>query len=77
MLTIETRGDGGQYGVCFFEDNQQCEAWALLCGNCPVGGLNVTSYATDAGHGEWGEIQEPGGSTEITRRYTACQEDIQ
>jgi len=47
-LTIETRGDGGQYGVCYFEDNQQCEEWALLRGDCPVGGLKVTGYITSA-----------------------------
>ena len=47
-LTIETRGDGGQYGVCTFEDNRQCEEWALFRGQCPVGGVKVTGYATDA-----------------------------
>jgi putative hemolysin len=47
-LTIETRGDGGQYGVCYFEDNQQCEEWALLRGECPVGGVKVTGYVTPA-----------------------------
>jgi putative hemolysin len=47
-LTIEERGDGGQYGVCFFEDNRQCEEWALYNGDCPVGGLKVTGYITPA-----------------------------
>ena len=47
-LTILERGDGGQYGVCFFEDNRQCEEWALMRGDCPVGGLKVTGYITDA-----------------------------
>jgi Tol biopolymer transport system component/putative hemolysin len=47
-LTIEVRGDSGQYGVCTFEDNRQCEEWALLRGECPVGGLKVTGYATNA-----------------------------
>ncbi len=48
MLTIEERGDGGQFGVCYFEDNRQCEEWALLRGDCPVGGLKVTGYVTPA-----------------------------
>lgn len=48
-LAIETRGDGGQMGVCYFEDNRQCEEWALMRGNCPVGGLKVTGYITQAG----------------------------
>jgi hypothetical protein len=47
-LTIETNPTGGQYGVCTFEENRQCEEWALLRGECPVGGLKVTGYATDA-----------------------------
>ena len=47
-LIIMERGDGGQYGVCLFEDNRQCEEWALMNGDCPVGGLKVTGYITDA-----------------------------
>lgn len=47
-IDIRERGDGGQYGVCFFEDNLQCEEWAMLRGDCPVGGLHITGYATDA-----------------------------
>ncbi|MDI9640472.1 DUF333 domain-containing protein [Geitlerinema splendidum] len=45
-LQILKRGDGGEYGVCFFEDNRQCEEWALFKGNCPVGGIKVTGYNT-------------------------------
>ena len=48
-LQIETRGDGGQIGVCYFEDNRQCEEWALLRGECPVGGRKITGYITPAG----------------------------
>jgi dipeptidase D len=47
-LSIETREDGGQYGICLFEDNMQCEEWALLRGDCPVGGVKVTGYTTPA-----------------------------
>ncbi|MCB9151968.1 MAG: DUF333 domain-containing protein [Caldilineaceae bacterium] len=47
-LTLETDGSGAQYGVCVFEDNRQCEEWALLRGDCPVGGLRVTGYNTPA-----------------------------
>jgi putative hemolysin len=38
----------GQYGVCLFEDNRQCEEWALMRGQCPVGGLKITGYDNDA-----------------------------
>lgn len=48
FLRIEKRGDGGEFGVCYFEDNRQCEEWALFRGDCPVGGLKVTGYITEA-----------------------------
>lgn len=48
-LEIEKRPDGGQYGVCTFVDNYQCEEWALFRGECPKGGLRVTGYVTSAG----------------------------
>ena len=47
-LSIVTRGDGGQYGICTFADNRQCEEWALLRGDCPAGGVKVTGYVTPA-----------------------------
>lgn len=47
-LNIEQRGDLGSIGVCYFEDNRQCEEWALFNGACPVGGLKVTGYTTEA-----------------------------
>ncbi len=47
-LKIEERPDGGQYGVCMFADNMQCEEWALMRGECPAGGVKVTGYTTPA-----------------------------
>lgn len=38
----------GQYGVCVFDDNRQCEEWALFRGECPVGGRKITGYETEA-----------------------------
>lgn len=38
----------GEYGVCLFDDNRQCEEWALLRGNCPVGGSKITGYENEA-----------------------------
>jgi hypothetical protein len=38
----------GEYGICYFEDNRQCEEWALFRGQCPVGGLKITGYENDA-----------------------------
>lgn len=45
-LTIKTRGDGGEYGLCQFEGNQACEEWALFRGECPVGGVKTTGFDT-------------------------------
>jgi len=47
-LSIEERGELGQVGICYFEDNLQCEEWALLRGDCPAGGVKVTGYGTPA-----------------------------
>ena len=47
-LSIQKRGDGGEYGICIFEDNRQCEEWALFRGECPVGGRKITGYVTPA-----------------------------
>ena len=48
MLRIESRPYGGQYGVCIFDDNRQCEEWAMFRGECPIGGLRVAGYITAA-----------------------------
>jgi ABC-type amino acid transport substrate-binding protein len=42
------RGDGNEYTVCYFEENWQCEACAMLSGACPTGGIKVTGYPSDA-----------------------------
>lgn len=47
-LKIELSPGGGQYGVCVFPDNRQCEEWALFRGECPAGGIRVAGYATPA-----------------------------
>lgn len=47
-LAFEKDGSGGRFGVCRFEDNRQCEEWALLRGDCPAGGLRITGYVTPA-----------------------------
>lgn len=45
-LSILKRGDGGEYGLCNFEDNMSCEEWALYRNECPVGGVKTTGYDT-------------------------------
>ena len=48
-LGLESRPDGAQFGVCYFMDNRQCEEWALLRGDCPIGGRKITGYITEGG----------------------------
>jgi putative hemolysin len=45
---IMKTGAGGEYGVCRFADNRQCEEWAMLRGDCPQGGIRVAGQATPA-----------------------------
>ena len=47
-LKIVKRGDGGEFGLCYFEDNRACEEWALMRGDCPIGGRRTTGYDTEA-----------------------------
>jgi putative hemolysin len=48
QLKLATKPDSSQYGVCYFLDNRQCEEWALLRGDCPVGGVKVTGYMNES-----------------------------
>lgn len=43
-LIIKKNGSGGEYGLCDFGDNMQCEEWALYRGDCPVGGRKTTGF---------------------------------
>ena len=36
-LEMRTDADGGQYGVCVFEDGSECEEWAFYRGECEAG----------------------------------------
>jgi len=47
-LTLEKNRKSGQFGVCTFPDNLQCEEWAMLRGDCPAGGIKVTGFVTAA-----------------------------
>jgi len=69
-LRIERRPDGGEYGVCVFADNYQCEEWAMLRGHCPVGGLRVTGYVTAAAR----YCAITGGRYAVTGRSGAADE---
>jgi putative hemolysin len=40
-LSIRKGVDGGEYGICIFEDNSQSEEWALFRGECSAGGKKV------------------------------------
>lgn len=44
--TLIENGPNGQYGLCDFGDNMQCEEWALYRGQCPVGGVKTTGFDT-------------------------------
>jgi putative hemolysin len=45
-LVLQKKGDGSEYGLCYFEDNRACEEWALSRGDCPVGGVKTTGFDT-------------------------------
>lgn len=41
---IKKLPNGGEYGLCEFEDDQACEEWAMYRGDCPVGGINTIGF---------------------------------
>ena len=47
-LIIKSKEDGSEYGLCYFEDNRACEEWAMLKGECPIGGVKTTGFDTIA-----------------------------
>lgn len=47
-LQIKKDGSGGEYGLCYFEDDRACEEWALMRGDCPVGGRKTAGFDTEA-----------------------------
>ena len=47
-IVIETGPGRGQFGVCTFDNNLQCEEWAMLRGTCRTGGIRVTGFVTQA-----------------------------
>lgn len=69
-LQIEARPDGAEFGVCYFDDNRQCEEWALLRGDCPAGGVDISGYATPAARycalrgGRYAVLSGAGSATE-------------
>ncbi len=76
--TLEMRENKkGQYGVCLFEDNRQCEERALMNNDCPVGGVKITGYENDAEVYcaiSWGELSWVGTPTPMCKRVdgTRC-----
>jgi len=69
-VSIQKRPDGGEYGICIFEDNRQCEEWAMMNGECPVGGIKITGYVTPAAvfcaitGGDYAVTDDSGGEKE-------------
>ena len=47
-VVVQKDPNGGEYGLCYFEDNRACEEWALMRKECPVGGVKTTGFDTDA-----------------------------
>ena len=68
---IERTSRGDEIGVCVFEENRQCEEWALMRGDCPVGGRRITGYATAAAR----YCAITGGTYQDTVQETAEREE--
>lgn len=50
-LSIREDVDGGQYGVCVFSNNSECEEWAYLRGECnasSISGISLGQCKSDS-----------------------------
>lgn len=47
ILKIMENGSGAEFGLCQFEDNQACEEWAFMRGECPPGGVKTIGFDND------------------------------
>jgi putative hemolysin len=69
-IQIRQRGNGWDYEICAFDDGRQCEAWAMMRGDCPAGGVEVADYHTSAARycaitgGEYHLISKAGAEDE-------------
>lgn len=48
FVTTARRGKSGYYQVCNFDDDMNCDLYALYSGQCPVGGVHTIGYSTTA-----------------------------
>lgn len=48
ILKIMKNGAGAEFGLCQFEDDQSCEEWAFMWGECPPGGVKTIGLDNDA-----------------------------
>lgn len=46
-VRIQTRGDGGEYGLCEFGEGMACEEWALYRNECPAGGVDTAGLDSE------------------------------
>jgi abhydrolase domain-containing protein 6 len=69
-LVLEKNAKGGEFGVCRFPDNLECEEWAMMRGDCRVGGIRVTGFVTPAAR----YCAITGGTYTVTSRANATGE---
>lgn len=56
-LEIRTDADGGQYGICIFNDGSECDEWALFRGECQPGD-SLKTQPVDEGGGATSEAED-------------------
>lgn len=79
-LEIRAAQDGGQYSVCMFEDDSECEEWAYYRGECKPGDMDVAAppTATPAGIANPASAYcvEKGGASEIRTAEDGSQSGV-
>lgn len=79
-LEIRNAQDGGQYGVCVFKDDSECEEWAYYRDECKPGDMDAAPPPTPSPAGNANPAStycvEQGGTSEIRTAGDGSQSGV-
>jgi putative hemolysin len=75
-LEIRTDADGGQYGICIFDDGSECDEWAYFRGECQPGD-SLETLPADEGAGAKSEADDVVVARQAIVEYLVQHYDIE
>ncbi len=76
-LDVHTASDGGQYGVCIFNNGSECEEWAFLRGECsPASTSTPSANNPQIANPASAYCQQKGGKVDIRTAADGSQSGV-